>query len=145
MPRRDGGGNWNASEAAFQEQVLALARLYQWRCYHTHDSRRSQPGFPDLVMVRPPRLVFAELKTEKGRVGREQAAWLAALGDVAEVVDMLNEEHREGPFGSAGRDALATVEVYLWRPSDLQRIAETLAGAGIDPEIGRAYARERMP
>ncbi len=50
------------TEKAFQAQVLTLARLWGWRCYHAHASRRSAPGFPDLVMVRP-----------------EQRGWLDAL------------------------------------------------------------------
>jgi hypothetical protein len=96
------------------------------RAYHTHDSRRSQAGFPDLVLVRPPRLIFAELKTAKGRVSPAQGEWLEDLGHVASKV---------GP----------RIEVAVWRPDDLQRIAEVLAGAGMDPDAGRAYARSLTP
>jgi VRR-NUC domain len=67
------------SEKQFQAQVVELARLGGWLLYHTHDFRRSAPGFPDLVMVRPPRLVFAELKTEKGRIRPEQRVRLEGL------------------------------------------------------------------
>lgn len=49
------------SEKEFQAQVLDLARLTGWLCYHPHDSRRSAPGFPDLVLVRPPVVEDAEL------------------------------------------------------------------------------------
>lgn len=38
-------------EKVFQAQVLDLAHLSGWLCYHTHNSRRSAPGFPDLVLV----------------------------------------------------------------------------------------------
>ena len=54
------------TEAQFQAVVIEYAELHGWRVYHTHDSRRSQPGFLDLTMVRPPRLIFAELKSEDG-------------------------------------------------------------------------------
>jgi len=90
------------SEKEFQGQVLRLARLCGWRVYHTFDSRRSAPGFPDLVMARPPVVMFAELKTETGRVRPEQRDWLEALR------------------GSEG------VEVRLWRPSDWPEIEEAL-------------------
>ncbi|MCC6312227.1 MAG: hypothetical protein IT345_15125, partial [Trueperaceae bacterium] len=59
-------------ERDFQALVVQLARLRGWRVYHTFDSRRSPAGFPDLVLARPPRLVIAELKSEKGRVADEQ-------------------------------------------------------------------------
>jgi hypothetical protein len=88
-------------EAVLQTQVLALARLYNWRWYHTHDSRHSPPGFPDLVLVRGNRVIFAELKTQRGRLSVDQTAWL--------------------------EDLRATcAEVYCWRPADLPVIAAIL-------------------
>lgn len=89
-------------EKAFQAQVLELARLSGWLCYHTFNSRRSVPGLPDLVMVRPPVIVFAECKTETGRLRPEQRTWLDALG------------------------ACESVEVRLWRPSAWPEIKEVL-------------------
>jgi hypothetical protein len=51
--------------------------------YHTHDSRRSPAGFPDLVLVHPTRpelgIVFLELKSAKGRTSPAQARWIMAL------------------------------------------------------------------
>ena len=64
-------------EANFQATVIELAELHGWRVYHTHDSRRSQPGFPDLTLVRRYRLIFAELKREGGKLTAEQTAWLS--------------------------------------------------------------------
>jgi len=90
------------SEKHFQAQVVELARLSGWLCYHTHDSRRSVAGFPDLVMVRAPRVVFAELKSQAGRIRPGQGQWLEALG------------------GSE------SVEARLWRPSDWPEIEEAL-------------------
>ena len=97
------------TEAGFMATVVDLARLRGWLVYHTHDSRHSPAGFPDLVLVRGGRLVFAELKrnalTERAQarqVSDDQAAWLAALGDV---------------------DA---AEVHLWRPVDWPTVKGTL-------------------
>ena len=47
------------SEKDFQRQVLELARLYRWHAYHPALSKWSERGWPDLALVRPPRLVFA--------------------------------------------------------------------------------------
>jgi hypothetical protein len=90
------------SERDFQRQVLDLARILGWTAYHPTLSKWSERGWPDLAMVRPPRLVFVELKRERGTATEAQVRWLALLG------------------GCTG------VEAYLWRPSDLERIAEVL-------------------
>ena len=68
------------SEAQFQRQVIELATLCGFHCYHTHDSRRSAAGFPDLVLARNGAVIFAELKSKRGRVSDAQAEWIAATG-----------------------------------------------------------------
>ena len=96
---------WRAmSEAQFQAQVMALAKQQGWaHIYHTHDSRRSQAGYPDLHMLRGERSLFAELK----RMGRKptpaQDSWLSALRE-------------------AGHEA------YSWRPCDMPEIERVLGG-----------------
>jgi len=90
------------NERDFQAQVLQLANLTGWLTYHTHDSRRSQAGFPDLVFVRPPAIVFAELKSARGKLRPEQEAWLEAV---------------------AGCE---TVGARLWRPSDWPEIEKEM-------------------
>jgi VRR-NUC domain len=51
-----------------------------WLIYHTHDSQRSERGWPDLAVKRPDGCVlFRELKKQDGRVTAEQEAWLKAL------------------------------------------------------------------
>lgn len=60
------------TEAQLQAHAIQLATALGWTTYHTHDSRRSQPGFPDLVLARPPQLMFRELKTTRGRLTPEQ-------------------------------------------------------------------------
>jgi hypothetical protein len=97
------GGTPRVTEKQLQAQVVQLAHLSGWRCYHTHDSRRSAPGFPDLVLVRPPRCLFVELKTTTGRLRPEQAAWLEALAEVERAP-----------------------ETFLWRPGDFGDIQSTL-------------------
>ena len=55
------------SEADLQSQVTELAEKTGWLFYHTYRSDRSPAGFPDLVLVRPPRLLFVELKKQKAK------------------------------------------------------------------------------
>ena len=73
------------SERTFQAQVIAAAEAQGWLCYHTHDSRRSAPGFPDLIMVRGYRMIALELKVGRRKPTPEQLVWLAALREVWQV------------------------------------------------------------
>lgn len=71
-------------EKDFQQRVIALAKSMGFTLiYHTHDSRRSQPGFPDLVLVNPRtrRVLFRELKSAKGRISPDQKRWGQGLKD----------------------------------------------------------------
>lgn len=90
------------TEAAFLRQVRDLAKLFGWQSYHPFLSRWSERGFPDLVLVRPPRVVLAELKTERGNTTPDQERWLELLR------------------GCPG------VETFLWRPDELEAIAMLL-------------------
>ena len=94
-------GPFRQSERSFMGQVVAYARLMGWRCYHTYDSRRSDAGFPDLVLVRRPRVIFAELKSDRGKLTDDQRAWLEALDG-------------------------CSVERYIWRPSDWPKVERIL-------------------
>lgn len=107
MRKRRGG------EKDFTRAVLDAARLRGWLAAHFHDSRREvspgllvgdadAAGFPDIVLVRGARLLFAELKSDKGELRPEQKRWLGALSQVTRPP-----------------------EVHLWRESDwneLQRV-----------------------
>lgn len=90
-------------EEAFRQQVRGIARSFGWMMYHTYDSRRSDPGFPDEVMVHPRRnrVLFVEFKNEKGKVTDAQWKWLNAL-------------------------ALGGQEVAVWRPQHMDRIVQVL-------------------
>jgi hypothetical protein len=90
------------SERDLTAYVRDLAKAFGWRRYHTWTSIHSPAGFPDEVLVRPPRLVFAELKSASGRLKPEQDAWLEALRQVPGV------------------------ETYTWRPEHMDEIAEVL-------------------
>ena len=68
------------TEEQLSKAVHDCALVFGWKCYHTYDSRRSQPGFPDWVMVRD-RVLFVELKSETGRLSIPQQDWLFALGE----------------------------------------------------------------
>ena len=48
------------TEAQFLRQVLDLARIYRWMAYHPALSKWSERGWPDLALVRPPRLLLAQ-------------------------------------------------------------------------------------
>ncbi len=82
------------TEQAFQAQVERYARLCAWTPYHTYNSQRSAPGFPDLVLIRVGadgvgQLVVAELKTVSGKVSAAQEHWLWLFGAVPGVTVKL--------------------------------------------------------
>lgn len=74
------------TEKEFQAALIQYAKLQGFLCYHTFDSRRSEPGFPDVCMTRlpfgenPGRLIFVECKSLYGKLTRPQETWLKALG-----------------------------------------------------------------
>jgi hypothetical protein len=90
------------NEGALLDHVRKLLRDRGWLGYHTRDSRGSDPGFPDVVALRGPRLVVAELKSEGRKPTMAQTEWLRG-------------------FTSAG-----VLEVYLWRPEDIPEINRVL-------------------
>ena len=99
------------TEREFQATVVALARAYGWMVNGVLEqreySKRLSKGFPDLVLARYKPgsivgwLIFAELKSQKGRVSPEQRAWLTLLS-------------------VCGQDT------FVWRPGDLDEIERVL-------------------
>lgn len=82
------------SEKEFQTQVIQLARIQGWMVAHFHDSRKmvvrpdgsrfmvgdaDARGFPDLCLVKPPTVMFWELKKQLGKTTEYQDGWIDAL------------------------------------------------------------------
>lgn len=63
------------TERQLQTLIIDLCRWHHLLCYHTHDSRRSARGFPDLVICGPNGVLFRELKAETGRLTIDQTCW----------------------------------------------------------------------
>ena len=91
----------STSERDLQGKVAELASLRGWLVYHTWMSLHSPSGYPDLTLVRPPRVLHVEIKSESGLLSAAQVEWGEAL------------LHCPG-------------EYYVWRPHDELRIAEIL-------------------
>ena len=108
------------SERDFQRSVMELAELSGWETLHCRTSMQQgryltattgtmAKGWPDLVLVHPKkrRLIFAELKSAKGRLSPDQENVLGTL---------LMVRSRPG----------SNVEVHIWRPKDWPEIEATL-------------------
>jgi hypothetical protein len=104
------------NESEFQKIVIKLAQHYGWLVHHALPSMNKRGvwathelgdhGFPDLVLAHPSgRVIFAELKSDKGKVSPLQSRWLSVLEQGAVV--------------------------WVWRPSDLEWIAQYLLLAQI--------------
>lgn len=92
------------SEEQFRQQIRAIALMYGWSMqYHTYMSKRSDAGWPDEVLCNPARrrIIFVELKSDKGRLSPAQREWLNAL-------------HTCG------------METALWRPSNIPVAVQVL-------------------
>ncbi len=95
------------SEAELQKIVIDMAHLFGWHVAHFRAAQTSKgwrtavsadgKGFPDLVLAKNRRAIFAELKTDTGRLSMAQKLWLAVLPDVV-----------------------------VWRPRDLEKIESIL-------------------
>lgn len=90
-----------ATEKEFQASVIEEAKANGFRVYHTHDSRRSEKGFMDLVIAKPGRVLVSELKIGGNTPAVDQAWWL-------------------GVFQSVG------IPAHLWYPRDMDRIRQIL-------------------
>ena len=83
------------TEAQFQDTVIAMCKLLGVAWYHPYFSRRSAAGWPDLALCGDNGFLLRELKTETGRLTRDQQAWGFRLRN-------------------------AGVSWDVWRPDDLQ-------------------------
>lgn len=88
------------TEKQFQKTVVQYARLMGWRVVHVPKTTLHRKGkkvhltavsydgagFPDLLLVRGNRIVFAELKVPPNTTTPEQDAWIASLRAAGQVV-----------------------------------------------------------
>lgn len=76
--------------------VKGIAQLKGWKYYHTYDSRKSDRGFPDVVLVhgKARKVLWRELKRDDNKPTPGQQEWLDELT-------------------AAGEDA------RVWKPADL--------------------------
>lgn len=77
------------SHDELQTNVVELAETYDWLWWHDTDSRKNNAGLPDLILLRPPRLIFAELKTERDQLRKAQRVWVEKLAGVPGVECMV--------------------------------------------------------
>ena len=56
------------TESDYMQTIIEAARVWGWLVYHAQNSLHSEPGFPDLVLVRPPQVLFVEVKGKLGRL-----------------------------------------------------------------------------
>ncbi len=99
----------NASEAIWQSVVEQIAKTAGWQVFHPSRHqvragvyRTDGIGFPDLVLAHPENgVIFAELKTNEGKLSVAQVVWANAL-----------KPH---------------VEHYVWRPSQIDLVKARLS------------------
>lgn len=114
------------SEREFKNSIVALARDLGWLVHHDLPSQRANgswatatqgnSGFPDLVLVHSgnmvtgskPMVVFAELKTQRGKTTASQEQWLTALRACGQMA-------------------------FVWRPAQMQEIQQLLFGTFTHP------------
>jgi hypothetical protein len=89
-----------------EEELLALvrdlAKTTGWLCYHTHDSRRSEEGYPDVTLTDGDAVLIYELKNNTRKPTEAQERWLQLLAHTGKV------------------------ETGIWRPRDWTQIVERL-------------------
>lgn len=130
----DGGVNARAAlnramtEEQLQNAVVDLAKLRGWMVMHTRpawsNSRwvvpiQGAPGFPDLVLARDGRVLFFEVKTEKGRLMRDQVAWRVALDGCESEDDDWEFLVDEGPLTPMG---YAVVRPVRWSSGQVAQV-----------------------
>jgi hypothetical protein len=104
--------NTKMSEKEWQKMVTETADWFGWIYYHsrpalTQAGKWATPlqglaGFPDLVLVHKTRgLVFAELKSQTGRLSDKQERW----------IDLLT---------------YSGAEAHVWRPTDWPAVLRRL-------------------
>lgn len=99
------------TEKQWERQVVELAEFCGWEHYHAWLSIHSPTGWPDEALLKPPDLIFAELKSEKGKLTAAQEKYIGLL-------------------------RACGMRVYVWRPSDIDEVISVLSGRPA-PKQGR--------
>ncbi len=83
------------SEEDFQNSVIELAQRCGWKVHAERKARtekgwctpiQGDAGFPDLVLSRGGIVIFAECKSEKGKLSVEQKAWAESVDECPGVL-----------------------------------------------------------
>ena len=94
----------------FEQDVISAGKTAGWLVYHTHDSRRSEPGFPDAVMVRGEDSFFPEVKCGADTTSEDQIKWLLALRRAGHNVCLV----RDTPPPKRERALKHGIPILLW-------------------------------
>ena len=128
-------------EDKFQAWIRRQANIRNWADYCTWNSKHSPRGWPDLTLIRPPRIIFAEVKNEEGNPTNDQIRTLQLLclvpwvetylwypEDSDDIIRILDHPHRPSlhpfhPFDTLpedDQDASLRQSLELWDPNEHQ-------------------------
>ena len=104
-------------EKDFMAQVIDVAHANHWLCAHFRPAMMANghwvtavqadgKGYPDLTLVKPPRVLFVEVKGDDGRMSPEQVVWIGNL------------------------KSCPGVETYVWRQKDADEVISVLSKGG---------------
>lgn len=99
------------TEAELLECVRQYCKLRGLYLYHPHDSRKSQPGFPDcwILNLRDGRVMYRELKNASYQLTADQKRVLYALRAGGHDAGVWRPKHWHAGVVRAELDALAGV------------------------------------
>ena len=82
-------------ERDFQHKVIKVARSFGWTDFHVLRSKGMRGGFPDLFLIRPPDIVWAELKATNGKLSDAQKEMYEMLKESLQNVYVWYAENEE--------------------------------------------------
>jgi hypothetical protein len=94
-------------ERELSQNIFDAARALGWLVsrYPTWRKTETTPGYPDLTMIRGGRLIFVELKRERGTTSPVQEQWLLGISGVGQAATHPRRRGNPRP-----------VEWRIWRP-----------------------------
>lgn len=95
---------YGTTEQQWQNVVVNVARTYGWQTMHHLVSRGTAPGWPDLVLAHQARrrLLFVELKSDKGKLRTEQRYWLRLLATCGQECGLWRPRDQDTVIGALG-------------------------------------------